>query len=163
MPTTDQDLWVKRVLGIPTATGTGAPAGQDVAAGSVVFAKSRLAWLGARAKMKADVDRLKGAILAHYAGRNIENALGRTFDSKVAPMLDALDEQLADDLDAARNASDPAVRADLVEDARATIARYEAFLSQDTILAAMDANPLVTLSLRKPLAQALSAIDTTLR
>ncbi len=73
-------------------------------------------------------------------------------------MLATLDESLADKLDEATNATDPAARARLVEEAKAIIGRYEAYLSGEPLIADLDANPFAPLAIQQTVSATLAAL-----
>ncbi|MBV8912779.1 MAG: hypothetical protein JOZ05_07045 [Acetobacteraceae bacterium] len=135
-------------------------AGPDGAAGAVagnpaMLAKSRLAWLATRKRMQSDIDRLLGEIVASFPDQAAE--LSRRYRERVAPVLDALDASLADQLDAVVNA-EPARRPELAAEARATVQRYEQYLASTTLIAELDDNPFAPLSIRQVATATLGAI-----
>ena len=75
----------------------------------------------------------------------------------------ALDASLADELDAAVNATDPAKRSELVGQAQATIGRYQKFLDGEPLIADLDDNPFVPLSIHNTIANTLAALSKTIR
>ena len=81
----------------------------------------------------------------------------------MAPLLERLDESLADRLDEAANATDPAERARLVAAARASIAQYQAVLASEPLIADLDDNPFVPLSIQKTLTATLTALAAAVR
>ena len=132
--------------------------------GAVAYAKSRLAWLAARKRMQSDVGALRTALAEQYQddpgfGAQVEQA----YNIRVAPLLEALDDELADRLDDAANAADPAKRAKLVDAAKAAIERYKLFLASDATIAALDSNPVAPLSLQKTMDATLAALAKAVR
>ena len=83
----------------------------------------------------------------------MEGELADVYSKRVGPMLEALDEELADKLDEATNATDPGARAKLVTEAKAAIARYQSFLAQDEGIAALT----TIRSCRSPIQQTMTA------
>jgi hypothetical protein len=135
-------------------------------AGAVAYGKARLAWLAARGKMVADIDKLRSEIVAHYGDLEqgkVAAELEQRYRERVAPVLDALDEELADKLDAATNATDPQVRGKLVDEAKAKISAYQTTVAGSEILAQLDTNPFVPLAIQKTLATTLSTIAAAVR
>jgi hypothetical protein len=131
------------------------------ATGAVAYAKSRLAWIAARKKMESEVEKLRAEILTYYKDADMEGALADAYSKRVGPMLEALDEELADKLDEATNATDPDARAKLVTEAKAAIARYQSFLSQDKSIAALDQNPFVPLAIQQTMTVTLAALSAS--
>ena len=126
-------------------------------------AKSRLVWLATRQKVESDLARLKAGIMAACNGQDIEAALEDSFRSKVEPLLDSLDDSLAHKLDAVNKATDPAQRAQLLAEAKQIVQRYQSVVAQQPIIAQLDANPFVPLSIQKTLTATLSALSASLR
>ena len=135
------------------AQTTGAPAGA-----AVTYAKSRLAWLAARKKVEAELEKLRGEIMVNFEADGIAAELDTAYTNFVAPMLAALDESFADKLDEATNATDPAARAKLVEEAKAIMQRYETYLAGEPRIAALGTNPFVPLSIQPTLSSTLAAL-----
>ena len=152
--------WIEQALGyrFPSelALKTAVPPGPT---GSVVtYAKSRLAWLAARQKIQGEIEKLRGSLIAAFAGFDIEAELHAEYTQFVAPVLEALDESLADKLDEATNATNPATRAKLVEEAKAIIQRYQAYLVGEPVIIALDTNPIAPLAIQTTLTTTLTAL-----
>ena len=128
-------------------------------ASTVTYAKSRLAWLAARKKVESEIDKLRSEIVATYKDDGIADQLELTFRSRVAPVLTSLDESLADTLDEVANATDPTQRARLVAEAKAIMQRYQGYLSSESLIADLDNNPFVPLSIQQTISATLSALD----
>lgn len=131
--------------------------------GAVTYAKSRLAWLAARKKVESDIEKLRAEIVATYQKDGIAAELDKAYQARVAPLLAALDERLADKLDDASNATDPTVRARLVAEAKEIIGDYTTFLNTDTTIADLDDNPFVPLSIQNTIAATLSTLAKAVR
>jgi hypothetical protein len=127
--------------------------------GTVAYAKSRLAWLAARKKVESDIDKLGNEIVATYQEEGIGPELGKLYRDRVSPILETLDESLADKLDAAINATDPAQRTELVTEARGIMERYQAFIDREEIIASLDTNPFLPLTIQQTLSATLSALS----
>jgi hypothetical protein len=140
------------------AAGSGAaqPAAAPAAPGAVAYAKSRLAWLAARKKIETDIEKLRGEILAAYPAE--AGDLGQRYTTRVGPVMAALDESLADKLDEATNATDPAQRTKLVLEARDIITRYQQFVAGESLLGDLDDNPFVPLAIRQTMTATLTAL-----
>ncbi len=131
--------------------------------GPVTYAKSRLAWLAARQKVHGDIGRLRDAIIATYEVDGIGAELDKAFEKRVGPVLQMLNESLAEILDDATNESDPTKRAKVVADAKETIGDYMTFLNTDKTIAQLDANPFVPLSIRNTIAATLNTLAKAIR
>jgi hypothetical protein len=150
----------KHISALQAALDGGAkPAPAAAAAGPVAYAKSRLAWIAARKKMESEVEKLRTEILAYYKDAGMDGELADAYSKRVGPMMEALDEELADKLDEATNATDPAQRAKLVTEAKAAIARYQSFLAQDEGVASLDSNPFVPLTIQQTITTTLAALS----
>jgi pyruvate/2-oxoglutarate dehydrogenase complex dihydrolipoamide acyltransferase (E2) component len=142
-----------------TEAAHAAPAAPAQAAAPSPLAKSRMAWMKAREKMEAEVEKLRLAILDHYKADGIDTELDTAYTKRVAPLLDGLDEDLADQLDDAAKEADPVRRAEHVAEAKATIARYQAFLAGDDTMTALEDNPFVPLTIRPVISATLTALS----
>ena len=137
----------------PTAPGTnGAPAD---------FAKSRDIWVAARSRITADIEKLRAELVATYQAEGIAADVEKRYQEKVAPLLTTLDASLADKLAEANAATDPAARTKLVGEARAIMARYATALA-NPVLADLDKNPFVPLSIQTTLSTTLKGLATTI-
>ena len=132
-----------------------APAG---GAGPVVYGKARLAWVAVRKKLETDLDTLRKHLLEFYKDAGIAGDLDKRYSELVAPVLAHLDEDLADTLDSAINATDPATRAKLVEDAGKTIKRYQDFVASEALFGELDANPFVPLAITQTVTTTLATL-----
>jgi len=152
--------WIEQVLGYRFPSDlTLETAAAPVRTGSVVtYAKSRLAWLAARQKVQSEMEKLRGGLIAAFDGFDIEAEIHSEYTEFVAPVLAALDESLADKLDEATNATSPAARAKLVEEAKAIIQRYQNYLAGEPVIVALDANPIVPVTIGQTLTTTLTAL-----
>ena len=148
------------VMGAPTGT---AEAQKPSASGPVAYAKSRLAWLALRKKMETDLDTLRKEILAYYKDQDIAADLDARYAERVAPVLANLDEALADTLDMATNATDPAQRIKLVTESRQIIKRYQDFMASEPIFGELDSNPFVPLTITKTMTATLATLAAAVR
>jgi hypothetical protein len=137
------------------------PSGQPTAEGGsvVAYAKSRLAWLAARKKVESDIETLRQRIIDTFKDDAIAPQLETSYKTKVAPVLATLDESLADTLDDATNATDPAKRAKLVADAKAIMQKYAQYLTSEPLIKDLDENPFVPLSIRATVGGTISALS----
>ena len=129
------------------------------ASGPVAYAKSRLAWLAARQKVHADIDKLRASIVEDYRDDEVVDDLATSYSATVQPVLDGFDESLADKLDEAASEPDAGRRSELVAEARGIISRYETFLANDTLIADLDDNPFVPLSIHATISATLAALS----
>ena len=154
----EQSAWVRRVLGVdPTESRRAA------APPAALYAKSRMAWVATRAKVESDIARLHGALASAYQGHGAAQALEKAFQSRVDAMLGALDESLAEKLDEVNQATDAAQRAQLVQQARQIMQRYESYLASEPLIARLDANPFVPVAIGKTLTATLATLSKTVR
>lgn len=146
--------------GVPAAAGAtgGNPAGAG-GASTVAYAKSRLAWIAARKKVENEIDKLRSEIVTTYKDDGIADQLESSYRARVAPVLAALDESLADKLDEATNATDAAVRAGLVAEAKAIMQRYQSYLGSESLIKDLDDNPFVPLTIQQTISATLSALE----
>ena len=138
-------------LGAALAGGAGG-------AGPVAYGKARLAWVAVRKKLATDLDTLRKHLLEFYQDAGIAGDLDKRYSERVAPVLANLDEDLADTLDAAINATDPAKRAKLVEDAGKAIKRYQDFVASEAIFGELDSNPFVPLAITQTVTATLATL-----
>jgi hypothetical protein len=125
----------------------------------VTYAKSRLAWLAARKKMESEIEKLRGEIVASFQEDGEGPELDKLYRDRVAPVLQGLDESLADKLDEAANAADPAQHQKLLGEAKAIIKRYTDFLAAEPLIADLDDNPFVPLSINATMSATLTALS----
>jgi hypothetical protein len=165
MPVDDKQLlWVARVLGYQVKERAGAAADDPGPRKSAVaYAKSRLAWLAARAEVERGIAALRQELARTFAKDGFAAELDKAYASAVSPILGTLDETLADQLDAALNATEPGERQKRVGEAQATIARYRAFVAEEAFLAGLDDNPLVPLAITKTLTSTLDGLAAAVR
>lgn len=109
-----------------------APTGDDKGQ-FVKMQKSRLIWDSARKKVSGEIEALKSAVQAEFAGDFEETKALDALD-KLDDILANLDDELLDRLDDVLNEGDPAKRADAVKDAKETIDRYLAFYDSNDLL-----------------------------
>lgn len=146
--------------GVPAGNGADGAAGTAGGASTVTYAKSRLAWLAARKKVESEIDKLRGEIVNTYNNMDgIVDKLEASYRDRVAPVLVALDESLADKLDAATNATDSTVRAGLVAEAKAIMQRYQSYLSSEPLIKDLDDNPFVPLAIQQTVSATLAALE----
>jgi hypothetical protein len=137
----------------------GAPAGADATAGDL--AKTGDIWVGAGAKVKADIDSLRAELVKTYQAEGID-VTGK-FNSFVAPLMTKLeDTSLATMLQNAGKAKDPAERGKLIDEASKVLAGYEATLSLPAVTD-LDDNPFVKLGVKDTLSTALGDLSKAIK
>jgi hypothetical protein len=163
--TPEQNAWVRRVLGVSPAESRGAAgaAAPQAAGGGALYVKSRTAWIATRAKVESEIARLHGALSSAYQGHGAAEPLEKAFQTRVEAMLNALDHSLAETLDEVNKALDPGQRAQLVQEARQIMQRYEAYVASEPLIAKLDANPFVPVAIEKTLTATLTALSKAVR
>ena len=119
------------------------------------LAQSRLAWVAARNRARAEIEKLERAIVAAYADDPQRFPAVERGVRRLDRLLATLDESLADTLDRAVNAADPAERATLQREAAAEVGRYLRFLGTDSLARTIDDNPFVSVQVNRPLTERL--------
>ena len=161
--TPEQNDWVRRVLGIDPVESRSAAAAASAAGGGAMYVKSRMAWVATRAKVESDIAKLHGALTSTYQGHGAAEHLEKAFQARVEVMLNALDHSLAEKLDEVSQAADAGQRAQLVQEARQIMQRYESYLASEPLIAKLDANPFVPVAIEKTLTATLAALSKAVR
>jgi hypothetical protein len=159
---TTKNEWLSRVLGFATGTTPGGKEQIPANTGVVAYAKSRLAWLAARQQVQSEIDALRDEVIATFEEDGNANQHAAGYSKWVSPVLENFDTALADTLDAAVSATDPAQHAKLVEDAKEIIKRYEGYLGSP-LIEDIESNPFRPVSIREPIAQTLAQLSQTIR
>ena len=129
------------------------------AASVVELAKIRLGWQSARGNLTTQVQ-LAGAKLAEV----INDATGcgadfqAEFDAFVAPVATMFDERLGKAIDDLRNQADAAGRSATGNSITALIKTYRGFLADGGVLAKLESNPVVSVSVRQSFADVLDRL-----
>ena len=146
----------------PTGAGTQATAtkGPDP---KVAFAQARLRYEAGRKHVRAEVEKLAGAMREFFAREPdftaISNAI-EAFDG----IRDLLDERLIDELDAGYSAGSEFAVTEARAKAQAVIAEYQEFLSANArLLNGMDSNPFVPVSVESVLPPLLADLAKQLQ
>jgi len=74
-------------------------------------------------------------------------------------MLQTLDESLSDKLDEVTKNADPEQHEKLVQEAKRIMQSYQDYLAREPLIAMLDNNPFVSLSIEKTLTTTLSALS----
>ena len=162
-PTPEQNDWMRRVLGIDSAESRDAAVAPAAAGGSAMYVKSRMAWVATRAKVESEIARLHGALTSAYQGHGAAEHLEKAFQARVEAMLNRLDHSLADKLDEVSQAADSGQRAQLAQEARQIMQRYESYVASEPMIAKLDANPFVPVAIEKTLTATLAALSKAVR
>lgn len=158
------DALAKAVGTAPTTTPPAPPVTRSSPTGAVNYAKARLAWLAARQKAQAELHLLREDILDTYEDDE-ENTFPDLADriGQLDQILVTLNESLADTLDAALNAPVDDKRHALHRQAQQQIEQFLAYVEQDPLLANIDNNPFVPVTVRATLHTTLRALAQTLK
>jgi hypothetical protein len=122
-----------------------------------------MAWVATRAKVESDITRLHGALTSTYQGHGAAEHLEKAFQARVEVMMNALDHSLAEKLDEVNQTADAGQRAQLVQEARQIMQRYESYLASEPLIAKLDANPFVPVAIEKTLTATLAALSKAVR
>ncbi len=146
----------------PPPTPTPAPPAAD--AHVALYAKARQGWIATRHKIETDLGTLRTSLSETFADHPKLDALQQSFDAVTDPVLEALDESLADVLEAAGQAEDAAERQELVAEARTIIGEYQAFLAaEQALLADLDSNPFQPLAIGRTATATLATLASAIR
>ena len=131
--------------------------------GAVAYGKARLIWISTRKKVIGDIDKVMEGLRVGYADEALGDDLAAQFKAQVEPILASLDESLADALDDAINQTDAARRGEKVAEARAIVGRYQTYLEAEPMIAWLDENPFVPVSIAATLSATLHALSAAIR
>lgn len=154
---------------VAAASPDPARAGGDPASGAPAkaalerYRKSHAVWMATRAKVDAEIVKLRGAIMAADHGGAFDDTLEQAFFSTIDPVLSTLDDSLADTLAQAGKATDVSEADKLMQSARTAIGRYSQFVATSQIIVSLDNNPFVPIAIGKTLTGSLSALAGALR
>ena len=151
---------LERLLNAAASGGAagGAAAAKGPAMGSPVFAKARATWVATQKKVESEIDKLHAELQSVYKGHGVVADLEKTFRSTVEPTMSKFDDTLANKLDEVNKNTDPSAHAKLVGEVQEMITQYESFLASDPLIAKLDDNPFVPLSIEKTLTTSLSIL-----
>jgi hypothetical protein len=146
----------------PAANGTGTAPALPSPAAVATYTKARAAWLATRQKVETDIGKLQTSFSTAFKDHAMAADLETAFQTRVETVLVNLDHELAQKLDAAVKATDPAQHAQMVGEARDVMRRYQDFVASDPTLSELDANPFVPLAIQKTLTATLSVLAKSL-
>jgi len=132
----------------------------DVA--GTTYTKSRRAWIAVRKQVETDLDKLRAEIVKTYEADGIGPQIDKSFRDRVAPVLQTLDERLAQKLDEATSQTDPAQRTKLVAEAQQIIQEYTSFVSSSQIVTDLDTNPFAAIAIKQTVAGTLGVLAKAL-
>jgi hypothetical protein len=155
-----------------TQAPAGAAAPQEVASGQAETAKPAASaprgrvtleqapqhWHSTRGDIDGIIKNLKQAVLGEFsgAGQELIAELDKTM-SKLDVILDKLDQRLADSLDKAGAAKDPASRQAELKNSKTILAQYITYVKSEPLIQHIDDNPLgVPANLRQTLTERLT-------
>lgn len=133
------------------------PGTRGKVAPAIVYTQSRLAWVAARTKVRADLEKLEAAILDIYDGDAVLPRV-RAAVRQLDAVLTTFDESLADKLDEALNSADPDEKARLHGEARTIIDRYRQRLDTDPLVRRLDDNPFAPVAVHATLSRTLETL-----
>lgn len=134
---------------------------KDSPEGVVDYAKCRLAWAAARQKVAGELQALEKAVLDEYKDSKAFAKLQvgiRRFDAVLAGFAENLDDLLDDAL----NAKSPQERQTHHARAAEVTKRFLAYASSDPLIAKLQANPFITVSIKTSLVTTLEALSKRL-
>jgi hypothetical protein len=120
-------------------------------------------WIGTRARVQAEVDKLKAEILKTYQGQEVAGEIGKAYADKVQPVIDKFDLALAQKLAEASKATDAATQAKLGGEARAILGRYAQYVASEPLIKELDENPFTPLAIRPTVIATLKQLSDSLR
>jgi hypothetical protein len=130
---------------------------QDEAKATGAYTSSGKKWLEMRQTVEDEMERLRLSIAGAYQDDPALPAIEKAFRARTAPVLRALDASLATKLEAAAKAAKAEERQKLVDEAHGIIEGYKTYAA-DPLLADLDNNPFVPLSLQASLTATLSEL-----
>ncbi len=146
-----------------TDTDTDEPDLANAADGNAAaFTALRAGWVGARQKIDTDIEKLHAAMSAVYQGRGVAGDLEKAFRTQTGRVLNSLDASLADKLAELANAGNSSQHATLIAEARQIAQRYTAYVANEPMIAALDANPFVSIAIQDTITSSLSELTKAL-
>lgn len=133
---------------------------------NVAFTSARLEWDRARKEVLKDLESLESTILNSFAAlpgfpQDRLEAIAAN-SSSLYRILDDLDNQLIDVLDAGLNASDPEKRTALYEKAGKVVGQCQKYVKSSRLVSAVEANPFKKIDVRGRLTATLNELAAKL-
>jgi hypothetical protein len=142
---------------------TAGPTTTEGDAAGTAYSKSRRAWIAVRKQVETDLDKLRAEIVKTYEADGIGPQIDKSFRDRVAPVLQTLDERLAEKLEEATSQTDPAQRTKLVGEAKQIIQEYQNFVSSSQIVTDLDTNPFAAIAIKQTVAGTLGVLAKALQ
>jgi hypothetical protein len=129
----------------------------------VKLGKSRIEWAGLRDRAHADIERLQSALLDEFRDDDEQQpALAKAIGA-LDGVIEQLNADLENQLDAVLNAADPAERGKLIATAKTTMNRFTGFVTGDPVMSKLDGNEILPdLKVTGPLTAKLQEISASL-
>jgi hypothetical protein len=157
--TTDQKAWVVRVLGVPfpgIAAG-----GTRTEAPGIRLAKGLLLWNETRGFVARQIDTLQQAIIKDMQDDpDYDEILAGL--SNLDVVMEHLDDRLTQKLGEMQTESDPGEKNKLTMQARGIVTDMQAYVASDSLMAEIDDNGFVPLTIKSRVEQTLKVILTTI-
>jgi hypothetical protein len=144
--------WVKQVFGIDPQTS---PGKTDRRGPNVRLTQARLAWNNAKSAAAIGLHQVEKAILADIEGASYADEVKANL-YRLHAVFDRLDTRLIDALDKALQQSDEQERKWLQAQAAGIVQEYLGYLRNDPVLAQIDDNPFVQVSISAELTKTLT-------
>jgi len=127
----------------PEAAARSSQAAAPPKLGQATLEKAPEVWHGVRGILDANIDALKKAVRAAYAGESTKllGAIDQTL-ARLDVILEKLDHKLAESLAKAHAAKDPASRQAELKNAKGILAGYITYVKSEPLIAHIDSNPL---------------------
>ena len=122
------------------------------------LSSSRQAWTGTQAKVRAEVEKLRGELQKTYAGEAFAADITAQFKARVDPVVSKFDDRLLDVLQDIMDTKDPAAREALTTQGRGLVKEYLSFAMSEKLIADLDANPFVPLNIKGTVTATLAAL-----
>jgi len=144
---------VEALLAGGTEAAPTAPTAPPATGGKVAFARLKLQWNEAKARLEADLENLRELVLSEY-----DDAETAQQAHKILRITGRFNEGLADTLDDLYNAAEPALQKQLRGRASEIVGNYQAYLDGDALVAHIEENPFMPLEIRERLSAPLQQL-----
>jgi hypothetical protein len=134
--------------------------------GIVAFQKLRLAWVEARNRVHGELEKLKAAIIREYEDEeefdpeDLADATQKV--TQLDQILENLDESLKDKLDEVLVETDPDKKRRLQQEAQQIMSGYRRYVDSDPLVAVVDDNEFLPVTVKKTMTGVLSAMEKAL-
>lgn len=151
-----EELLASPVPAPPSMPGT---AGPSTVASVESCGKARDAWLMTRKRLEDGIAGLRKVILETYPDGTLNTQLETAFEDRVGPVLQTMDDRLAEKLDEAAKTQDASARGQLMAEAQALMKEYMDYVGKTGIVADLDKNPFVPLAIQETVTKTLGALS----